>query len=62
MAQLGQLPAIGDVVRGLVSLAGEDDAEPVTLELRVTELDRRRASSIVVRRIESKLTPQPASR
>jgi putative hemolysin len=62
MAQLGQLPAIGDVVRGLVSLAGDDDAEPVSLELRVTELDRRRASSIVVRRIESELTPRAASR
>src|SRR5215217_9036924 len=61
MAQLGQLPAIGDVVRGLVSLAGDDDAEPVSLELRVTELDRRRASSIVVRRIESELTPRAAS-
>jgi len=62
MAQLGQLPATGDVVRGLVSLADDDDAEPVTLELRVTELDRRRASSIVVRRIESELTPRAASR
>ena len=62
MAQLGQLPAIGDVVRGLVSLAGDDDAEPVSLELRVTELDRGRASSIVVRRIESELTPRAASR
>jgi hypothetical protein len=34
----------------------------VTLELRVTELDRRRASSIVVRRIESELTPPAVSR
>jgi magnesium and cobalt exporter, CNNM family len=62
MAQLGQLPAIGDVVRGLVSLVGENDADPVTLELRVTELDRRRAASIVVRRMESELTAPAATR
>ncbi len=62
MAQLGQLPAIGDVVRGLVSLAGDNDADPVTLELRVTELDRRRAASIVVRRMEAELTPPAATR
>jgi|SRR5215211_302605 len=53
MAQLGQLPAIGDVVRAQVHLAGdEEDAEAVTIELRVHELDKRRASSLVVRRIE----------
>src|SRR5215218_2357211 len=50
MAQLGQLPAIGDVVRAQVHLAGdEEDAEAVTIELRVHELDKRRASSLVVR-------------
>jgi magnesium and cobalt exporter, CNNM family len=62
MAQLGQLPAIGDVVRGLVPLVGDNDADPVTLELRVTELDRRRAASIVVRRMESELTAPAATR
>ena len=62
MAQLGQLPAIGDVVRGLVSRADGGDAGLVTIELRVTELDRRRASSFVVRRIESELTTRPAPR
>jgi putative hemolysin len=52
MAQLGQLPAIGDVVRAQVHLVGADDnAEPVTIELRVHELDKRRVSSLVVRRI-----------
>jgi putative hemolysin len=61
MAQLGQLPTIGDVVRGLVSLAGDDEADPGTLELRVTELDRRRASSFVVRRVESELTTPAAT-
>jgi putative hemolysin len=61
MAQLGQLPAIGDVVRSHVQLAGDPDPEPVTIELRVTELDRRRASSFVVRRIEPDMTPpEPA--
>jgi len=53
MAKLGQLPAIGDVVQTRVHLLGDDeDAEPVTIELRVHELDRRRVSSLVVRRIE----------
>jgi putative hemolysin len=53
MAQLGQLPAIGDVVRAQVHVAGEDEnAEPVTIELRVHELDKRRASSLVVHRVE----------
>jgi magnesium and cobalt exporter, CNNM family len=61
MAQLGQLPAIGDVVRGHVQLADDDDADPVTIELRVTELDRRRVSSFVVRRIESDVIPAEAT-
>ena len=53
MARLGQLPAIGDVVRAKVHLVGaDDDAEPIPIELRVHELDKRRASSLVVRRIE----------
>ena len=61
MAQLGQLPDIGDVVRGHAQLAGDDDADPVTIELRVTELDRRRASSFVVRRMESEVAPAEAT-
>ena len=61
MAQLGQLPDIGDVVRGHAHLAGDDDADPVTIELRVTELDRRRASSFVVRRMESDVAPAEAT-
>ena len=59
MAQLGQLPAVGDVVRAKVHILADDDAEPVTIELRVAELDRRRASSFVVRRIESEAGPEP---
>ena len=61
MAQLGQLPGIGDVVRGHAQLAGDHDADPVTIELRVTELDRRRASSFVVRRMESDVAPAEAT-
>ena len=61
MAQLGQLPDIGDVVRGHAQLAGDDNADPVTIELRVTELDRRRASSFVVRRMESDVAPAEAT-
>ncbi|HKH55187.1 MAG TPA: hemolysin family protein [Propionibacteriaceae bacterium] len=61
MAQLGQLPDIGDVVRGHAQLAGDHDADPVTIELRVTELDRRRASSFVVRRMESDVAPAEAT-
>jgi putative hemolysin len=59
MAQLGQLPAVGDVVRAKVHIVADDAAEPVTIELRVAELDRRRASSFVVRRIESEAGPEP---
>jgi putative hemolysin len=61
MAQLGQLPAFGDVVRSRVQLVGGDDADPVTVELRVAELDRRRASSFVVRRIESDVSASEAT-
>ena len=40
------------MVRAQVHLLGDtDDAKPVTIELRVHELDRRRASSLVIRRI-----------
>jgi putative hemolysin len=62
MAKLGQLPEVGDVVRARVRLGDDDDAEPVTIELRVHELDGRRASSLVIRRIEPVEQPsgQPA--
>jgi putative hemolysin len=52
MAQLGQLPKVGDVVRADVQAAGDED-HPASIELRVTELDGRRASSFVVRRTEA---------
>ncbi len=54
MAQLGRLPAEGDEIE--VALArGEapEDAEPVPVSLRVTELDGRRAARIRLRRMNS---------
>jgi putative hemolysin len=53
MAQLGRLPNVGDLVEAEVG-AGENPAEGMTrMELRVTELDGRRASAFVVRRLDS---------
>ncbi|HET9873427.1 MAG TPA: hemolysin family protein [Propionibacteriaceae bacterium] len=51
MAQLGRLPQVGDVVKGKVR-HGEDQDETATLELRVTELDGRRAAMFVVRQLD----------
>ena len=52
MAQLGQLPGLGDVVEAEVT-TGEGLAErEARLELRVSELDGRRASAFVVHRLE----------
>ena len=51
MANLGQLPKVGDVVQAEVRAVGEDQ-QPATIELRVNEMDGRRASSFVVRRID----------
>ena len=52
MAQLGQLPAVGDTVVAEGHPVDDDEAEPVRLELRVTELDGRRASAFVVHRVD----------
>jgi putative hemolysin len=52
MAQLGQLPSLGDVVEAEVS-AGDGPADPsARLELRVSQLDGRRASTFVVHRLD----------
>jgi putative hemolysin len=52
MAQLGRLPSVGDVVQVEVG-AGENPSEGTTrVELRVSELDGRRASAFVVRRLD----------
>jgi len=52
MAQLGQLPSVGDVVEAEVSLGDSPDAPSARLELRVRELDGRRASAFVVHRLD----------
>ena len=62
MAQLGQLPQVGDVVLAEVSETDPDNEEPVRVELRVSELDGRRAATIVVHRVGSdEEAPTPAS-
>ena len=55
MAQLGQLPAVGDVVHAELTPADADSEtdEPTRLELRVSELDGRRVAAIVVHRLAS---------
>ncbi len=52
MARLGQLPAVGDTVVAEGHPVDDEEAEPVRLELRVTELDGRRASTFVVHRVD----------
>ena len=53
MAQLGQLPSLGDVVETEVSVSGDDrETPPARLQLKVSELDGRRASAFVVHRLD----------
>jgi putative hemolysin len=52
MAQLGQLPSLGDVVEAEVSAGDSPTAPTNRLELRVSELDGRRASTFVVHRLD----------
>jgi putative hemolysin len=52
MAQLGQLPAVGDSVVGEGHPVEDEEGEPVRLEIRVGELDGRRASRFVVHRVD----------
>jgi len=59
MATLGQLPEVDDVVEVQVGTANEDEEEPARLELRVTELDGRRAASILVRRTDGQELQPP---
>ncbi len=51
MAEYGQLPSVNASVEVEVEVVDDEDADPVRLELRVIELDGRRASSIAVRRL-----------
>ncbi len=51
MAQLGQLPSIGDTVEVELATSG-DEEELAQVSLRVSELDGRRAADFVVRRLD----------
>ena len=60
MAKLGQLPAVGDSVVGEGHPVDDEEAEAVRIELRVGELDGRRASRFVVHRVDGgDFTPVP---
>ncbi len=53
MAQLGQLPEVGDTVTADVGVRdASEDADDAQLELTVTELDGRRAATFLVRRLD----------
>jgi putative hemolysin len=52
MAQLGQLPAVGDAIQASVQQVDSAEGEPTALELKVTELDGRRAAAFVVHRMD----------
>jgi magnesium and cobalt exporter, CNNM family len=52
MAKLGQLPSVGDVVEAEASVGNDPSGSPARLELRVSELDGRRASAFVVHRLD----------
>jgi putative hemolysin len=60
MAQLGQLPSVGDVVEAHLAPTDFDDDEPAPVELQVSELDGRRAAVFIVRRLdEGTFSPVP---
>jgi putative hemolysin len=61
MATQGQLPEIDDSVEVEVDTVAEDDDERAQLELRVTELDGRRAAAILVRRTDGQVLQPPAA-
>lgn len=53
MAQLGQLPAEGDAITVEVGLRdGDEESDLAQIELKVTELDGRRAATFLVRRLD----------
>ena len=59
IAQLGQVPTLDATVETVVQTA-HDEQQTVTLELKITELDGRRAASFAVRRLEQ--NPDNAAR
>jgi magnesium and cobalt exporter, CNNM family len=54
MARLGQLPSVGDAISLELTSVDPEDPEPAQVELRVNELDGRRAASFVLRRQDGK--------
>ncbi|SER20206.1 hemolysin family protein [Microlunatus flavus] len=60
MARLGQLPAVGDTVVADGRPLDDDEAETVRIELRVTELDGRRAARFAAHRVDGgEFSPVP---
>ncbi|WP_375423759.1 hemolysin family protein [uncultured Friedmanniella sp.] len=61
MAQLGQLPQVGATIQADVQRVDGGPEELTTLELKVAELDGRRAATFVVHRVDGgELQPMPA--
>jgi putative hemolysin len=54
MARLGQLPSVGDAISLELASIDSADEEPAQVELRVSELDGRRAATFVVHRLDGK--------
>ena len=54
MARLGQLPSVGDAISLELASIDPADEEPAQVELRVSELDGRRAATFVVHRLDGK--------
>ncbi|MFL6028263.1 MAG: hemolysin family protein, partial [Friedmanniella sp.] len=60
MAQLGQLPVVGDTIQATVQRVDGDEEDTAGLELKVTELDGRRASALAVHRLDGGELVPPA--
>jgi putative hemolysin len=54
MARLGQLPSVGDAISLELVSVDQADEEPAQVELKVSELDGRRAATFVVHRQDGK--------
>jgi putative hemolysin len=61
MARLGQLPSVGDAISLELASVDREDPELARVELRVNELDGRRAASFVLRRQDGKDFTTPAA-
>jgi putative hemolysin len=54
MARLGQLPSVGDAISLELPSVDPEEGELAQVELRVSELDGRRAASFIVHREDGK--------